>query len=84
MLAAKYRGLSEGDTGYAASEEASSGIHGLQVVPTTTNPGTDAKAFATQKANSFTPAGREKSVIFSLPFHVKICEHFHGDGGCEG
>ena len=51
-----------GGTGNAASEEASHGIHGLQVVPTTTNSGTDAKVFAAHRANSFTPAGREKSV----------------------
>ena len=84
MLAAKYRGLSEGDTGYAASEEASPGIHGLQVVPTTTNSGTDAKVFAAHRANSFTPADREKTVIFSLPVHDESCEFPHGDGGCEG
>ena len=84
MLAAKYRGLSEGDTGYAASEEASPGIHGLQVVPTTTNSGTDVKAFAAQKQILLRPqAERNPQYSPCLPT-MNLASFLMGTGDAKG
>ena len=59
-------------------------ICSLQAVPTNHKLRYGQRIIHSVKAHDSLPIGRKKSVVFSLPFHVKVCEHFHGDGGYEG
>ena len=84
LLAAKYRGLSEGGNGECGFCGSLDRHLWFAMYIQTANSGTDAKPFAAHHAHAFPPVGREKSVTFSLPVHAEFCGFHRGDGGCEG